>query len=104
MTLKEIEISVFQIKISKQQSQRCPSRSEKQYTNKVIIPTKTENINDKAMNTVTELINTIEAFSSRLGELGIKDEQTQRGQWNSSKFLSSYMVAKERRDKLGVGD
>ena len=48
--------------------------------NKVRIPTKTENINDKAMNTVTELINTIEAFSSRLDELGIKDEQTQRGQ------------------------
>ena len=35
MTLKEIEISVFQIKISKQQSQRCPSRSEKQYTNRM---------------------------------------------------------------------
>lgn len=51
---------------------------------KVRITTKTENINDKAINTVTELINTIEAFSSGLDELGIKDEQTQRGQWNSS--------------------
>ena len=80
MTLKEIEISVFQIKISKQRSQRRPSRSGKQCTNKVRVPTKTEDINDKAMNTVTELINTIEAFSSRLDELGIKDEQTQRGQ------------------------
>ena len=51
---------------------------------KVRIPTKTENINDKAINTATELINTIEAFNSGLDELGIKDEQTQRGQWNSS--------------------